>query len=275
MGLLDRFNRGMSAVQTGLLGNPQVNPALAPYLSPGVLDSANKDARMQMGLAMLAASESGMGFGQGMMMARAAGQQGFQSPIEGDLRANMTADALRRATEQRDEQAKMAQMVATLRAERPDLANLPDQALVQLVVKEKDPSLAIDKEQLVLQQEQLKEQVKNNALDNTRADKQLSIQERQLTQSAQKEMPEVIRDALMMYPGDPQKQSEYIHNVLGKKAEISATESVRKKVAAGGVQSLTSGEKELWKSMQAQMNPFASMLTGSLTGGVVDYNAIQ
>lgn len=129
MGLLDRFNQGMNAVQTGLLGNPQVNPALAPYLSPGVMDKANKDARMQLGLAMLAASESGMGFGQGMMMAQQAAQQSFQSPIEGDLRANMTADALRRAQEQRDEQARRQAAQERVRAglDGPD-ANLVEAA---------------------------------------------------------------------------------------------------------------------------------------------------
>lgn len=109
MGLLDKFNRGVNAIETGLLGNATAyNPALSQYLSPGTLQKANSDARMQLGLAMLAASESGMGLGQGLMMAQQMAGQAFQQPLEGDLRATMTADAMRRVQAQKEQQTALS-----------------------------------------------------------------------------------------------------------------------------------------------------------------------
>jgi hypothetical protein len=91
---------------------------------------------MQLGLAMLAASESGMGFGQGLMMAQQAAQQSFQSPIEGDLRANMTADALRRAQEQKDQELKFAEFTKQLDPNQAaQLTALPKEVAYQVMAE--------------------------------------------------------------------------------------------------------------------------------------------
>jgi hypothetical protein len=112
MGLLDKFNRGMGAIETGLLGNATTfNPQLAQYLSPGVMDKANKDARMQLGLAMLAASESGMGFGQGMMMAQQMAGQAFQQPLQQDLQGNMQIQALEKIKQDQSRRAAQGRVV--------------------------------------------------------------------------------------------------------------------------------------------------------------------
>lgn len=137
MGLLDKFNRGMQAVQTGLLGNATAyNPQISQYLSPGVLEKANADARMQLGLAMLAASESGMGFGQGLMMAQQAAGQAFQQPMAQDLQATMTADAMRRVQDQRQQEAKFGEFLKSLPAEQQaQLSALPKNVAYQVMAE--------------------------------------------------------------------------------------------------------------------------------------------
>jgi hypothetical protein len=174
MGLLDKFNRGMGALETGLLGNATAfNPQLAQYLSPGVMQSAQKDARMQLGLAMLAASESGMGFGQGMMMAQQMAGQAFQQPLQQDLQGNMQIRALEKIKEQQKAEEQMRAQLAAYRQANPDKANLPDEILMKYM----DPSFGIQTAQLGLDQVQTAQNITNS-------DRNYEIQQQQLRQSA-------------------------------------------------------------------------------------------
>jgi len=163
MGLLDKFNRGLNAVQTGLLGGAtNYNPELNKYLSPGTIQSANNDARMQLGLAMLAASESGMGFGQGMLFAQDAARQAFQNPIQDNVRSAMIVDALRKIQVQREQQDKLMAQLAAFREANPQYADEPDQILLQRM----NPELAIQEGRLGLDQQQTAASIQNMADDN-------------------------------------------------------------------------------------------------------------
>jgi hypothetical protein len=100
------------------------------------MENANKDARMQLGLAMLAASESGMGFGQGMMMAQQMAGQAFRQPLEQDLQGNMQIQALEKIKQQKVQEEQFGKFVSQLpEAQRTQLAALPKDVAYQVVAE--------------------------------------------------------------------------------------------------------------------------------------------
>jgi hypothetical protein len=280
MGLLDRFNRGMGALETGLLGNATTfNPQLAQYLSPGVMQSAQKDARMQLGLAMLAASESGMGFGQGMMMAQQMAGQAFQRPLEQDLQGNMQIQALEKIKEQKTQEASYQEWLKANPEIAQQIGSLPKQVQYQIIAAEMSKESSPQDQWVTLSNDEARKAGYDPSLgpwQRNAKDGQIAHRGTRPPQAPQGPGPtEVQRNAVMLFPGDPAKQREWITQQLtSPNSTGDVLGPILAKKARGEI--LSSGEKEIYDKWQkgGQISPLMMMLGGQAAGGEVDFGKL-